>query len=61
MLLDICYSSCFDDATNKVNILHWSSIKYKQNTYRVSATLIHKIAYECNMRVVIMANLKKML
>ena len=61
MSSQISYVVCLADATNKVNIIHWLSIKCKQVIRSVLTTELYGIAYGFDIEAVIKATLGKIL
>lgn len=57
----IGYVVCLADATNKANILHWSSIKCKRVTRSVLASELYAMAHGFDVGAVIKATLMKVL
>ena len=52
---------CLADATNKANIIHWSSMKCKRVTRSVQAAELYRMAHGFDIGVVIKAILGKIL
>ena len=57
----IGFISTFIDKDNKANILHWSSIKYKQVTRSILASKLYRMAYRFNTGAVIKVTIEKIL
>ena len=49
------------DSINKVNIVHWSSIKYKRVTRSVLALELYAMAYRFDIRAVLKSIIEKLL
>lgn len=61
MLLKICWIICLPDRINKIDIIYWSLIKYKQVICSILIIKFYKIALRFDIRAVLKAKIEKIL